>query len=148
MFILLNSPISANNYSDEFSRYTDSKLQETEFLGNYEEFRANDNVAVIFPIFTQSAYEWGGIYDYYSGRCDDCISVEIQNFYDKLYSNSGNGFRILELLDYDVLDDIDVDKNPSILNQYDTVILLHNEYVTKNEFLAITNHPNVVYLYL
>jgi len=27
------------------------------------------------------------------------------------------------------------------------VILLHNEYVTKKEFEAITKHPNVVYLY-
>ena len=25
--------------------------------------------------------------------------------------------------------------------------LLHNEYVTQEEFLAITSHPNVIYLY-
>ena len=43
--------------------------------------------------------------------------------------------------------DIDVDKNPEILKNYDKVILLHNEYVTKTEFDAITNHPKVLYLY-
>ncbi len=40
-----------------------------------------------------------------------------------------------------------MDQNPDILKKYDTVILLHNEYVTKKEFDAITNHPNVIYLY-
>jgi hypothetical protein len=40
-----------------------------------------------------------------------------------------------------------VDKNPQILSQYDKVIVLHNEYVTQNEFVAITTHPHVIYLY-
>ena len=44
-------------------------------------------------------------------------------------------------------DDIDVDKDPHILQQFDTIILLHNEFVTENEFNAITSHPNVIYLY-
>ena len=43
--------------------------------------------------------------------------------------------------------DIEIDKNPSILQQFDKVILLHNEYVTHAMFDAITNHPNVIYLY-
>jgi len=42
---------------------------------------------------------------------------------------------------------MEVDQKPDILKQYDKVILLHNEYVTKKEFDAITNHPNVIYLY-
>ena len=37
--------------------------------------------------------------------------------------------------------------NPSILQQFDKVIMLHNEYVTRAMFDAITNHPNVLYLY-
>ena len=40
-----------------------------------------------------------------------------------------------------------MDQNPDILKNYDKVILLHNEYVTKKEFDAITSHPNVLYLY-
>ncbi len=59
----------------------------------------------------------------------------------------GNGAQILKLLNYNFLSDIDVDKNPDILKDFDKVILLHNEYVTKTEFDAITSHPNVIYLY-
>ena len=147
IFLLVNPQVGASNYSDDFSRYTDPKLKELDFLGDYEELKANPKTAVIFPIFTQSAYEWGGIHDYYSGKCADCYSVEIQTHYEKLYSNSGNGFRILELLDYQILDDVDVDKNPSVLDDFDTIILLHNEFVTKKEFDAITSHPHVIYLY-
>ena len=43
--------------------------------------------------------------------------------------------------------DEDVDKNPDILKQYKRIIVLHNEYVTKKEFDAITSHPDVVFLY-
>ena len=46
-----------------------------------------------------------------------------------------------------MITDIDIDKNPDILKKYDKVIMLHNEYVTKKEFDAITSHPNVLYLY-
>ena len=56
-------------------------------------------------------------------------------------------FRILEFLGYNIIDDIDIDRDPSILNDFDTIILLHNEYVTQNEFDAITSHSNVIYLY-
>ena len=37
--------------------------------------------------------------------------------------------------------------DPSVLQQFDKVIMLHNEYVTRTMFDAITNHPNVLYLY-
>ena len=53
----------------------------------------------------------------------------------------------LTLLGYATITDIDIDKNPSILQQFDKVIMLHNEYVTRAMFDAITNHPNVIYLY-
>ena len=38
-------------------------------------------------------------------------------------------------------------KNSDILLSYNSVIILHNEYVTKKMFDAITSHPNVVFLY-
>ena len=53
----------------------------------------------------------------------------------------------MQSLGYYTLTDIDVDKNPKILTQYDRVIVLHNEYVTQNEFDAITTHAHVIYLY-
>ena len=53
----------------------------------------------------------------------------------------------MNLLGYKFNSDIDLDKNPDGLKKYDKVILMHNEYVTKAEFDAITNHPKVLYLH-
>lgn len=132
---------------DSFSAYTETKLPELDYYQDYETLHSDTKTAVIYPIFTQGAYDWQGIHDYYTGRCDSCISAKIPSSYEKIFASSGNGFRILEFLGYQVIDDVDVDKNPGILSNYDKIILLHNEYVTKAEFDAITNHPNVVYLY-
>ena len=97
---------------DSFSAYHGAKLPELEYYENYEELRSTSNTVVIYPIFTQSAYELGGIHSFYTRSCETCITVEIQDFYEKLYASSGNGFRILEFLGYTTIDDIDVDKNP------------------------------------
>ena len=112
---------------------------------NYE---SDGNAVVIFPIFTAAAYTEPGFYTYYRGECDEqCITVRVQDGYPSDFTSSGNGFQVLTLLGYEIISDIDVDKNPDILKNYDKVILLHNEYVSKKEFTAITNHPNVLYLY-
>jgi hypothetical protein len=47
----------------------------------------------------------------------------------------------------DVLTDGKVSTNPAILDGYDKVIVLHNEYVTQTEYNAIIHHKRVVYLY-
>ena len=108
----------------------------------------NFNAAVILPVFTSSAYVERGFYDYYRNECETCTSTKIvKNNYLESSSASHLGARVLEKLGYNTITDIDVDKNPEILKNYDTVILLHNEYVTKKEFNAIINHPNVIYLY-
>ena len=124
-----------------------SKMTETHFYENYEQLKASPSTIVVYPIFTQSAYEWDGIHDFYTGTCKTCTSTEIQHFYTDFYSSSGNAYKTLEFLGYEIIDDIEVDTNPSILENYDKVILLHNEFVTLTEFTAITNHPKVVYLY-
>ena len=64
-----------------------------------------------------------------------------------MFASSGNAAQALSLMGYPVLDDIAIDKNPSILERYDKIIMLHNEYVTQKMFDAITNHPKVIYLY-
>ena len=51
------------------------------------------------------------------------------------------------MLGYTAVTDVELDKNPGILQQFDKVIILHNEYVTRAMFDAITSHPNVIYLY-
>lgn len=108
----------------------------------------SQNVVFIYPVFTQAAYGSNGFYDYYNKRCDSkCLTVNIPSSFNGTYSSSIVAAIALNLLNYSFVTDVDVDKNPEILQKYNTIIILHNEYVTKNEFNAITQHPHVVYLY-
>ena len=102
--------------------------------------------AVVYPFFTYAAYAESGFYDYYRGECDTCTTTKFASP-TPLYTSSGIGHQSLTLLGYTSITDVDIDKNPSILQQFDKVIMLHNEYVTREMFDAITNHPNVIYLY-
>ena len=101
---------------------------------------------VVYPYFTHTAYADKGFYAYYSGECDDCTTTK---FIDPApaYTSSGIGIQALSLMGYTTIIDMDIDKNPSVLQQFDKVIMLHNEYVTRTMFDAITSHPNVLYLY-
>ena len=113
---------------------------------DYSEMINDGNTVFITPIFTSSAYESPGFYDYYNNRCDEsCLSVKLQ--YSCRSESSCNAVQILDLLGYDMILDYHIDIKPEILKQYDTVIVLHNEYVTQTEFDAIMEHPNVIYLY-
>ena len=104
------------------------------------------NAVVVYPYFTYAAYQPQGFYDYYRGDCDDCTTTKFAQPVSQ-YTSSGKGHQALTLLGYNSITDVDIDKNPSILQQFDKVIMLHNEYVTRAMFDAITSHPNVVYLY-
>ena len=104
------------------------------------------SAAVVYPYFTYAAYEPQGFYDYYRGNCDDCTTTKFAEPKSK-YTSSGKAHQALTLLGYDSVTDIQIDKNPGILQQFDKVIMLHNEYVTRAMFDAITSHPNVIYLY-
>jgi len=101
---------------------------------------------VVYPYFTSVAYNEPGFYQYFSGECDDCTTTKFSQP-TTLYTSSGIGHQALTLLGYTSITDVEIDKNPSILQQFDKVIMLHNEYVTRTMFDAITNHPNVLYLY-
>jgi len=114
-------------------------------IGNLDK---KQNTVFVYPMFTQSAYEEPGFYTYYNGECDEkCLTTSIYTDYEATFTSSGNTATILTLLGYDFITDMDIDKNPLILQKYDKIILLHNEYVTKKMFDAITNHPKVIYLY-
>ena len=118
-------------------------------MKNYNEIAIWDDpqkAAVVFPIFTASAYSSPGFYNYYSGECDWCTTTTISGGVLD-YNSSVYGYQLLTLLGYPSITDIDIDKNPSILKKYDKIIMLHNEYVTRTMFDAITSHPNVIYLY-
>ena len=101
----------------------------------------------IIPLFTASAYSKNGFYDFYNGNCDTCLTTKITTIDELVEQSSANAVKILELLGYDSITDIELDKNPNILSKYDKVIVLHNEYITKKMFDVITSHPNVIYLY-
>lgn len=123
--------------------------ERNEIYGNLK-YDPQEKTVVIYPLLTESAYyDEHGYYSYYKGECDEtCLTVKIKNTDSKSpFNSSGIGFQVLKLLGYETITDIDVDQNPQILKKYDKVILLHNEYVTKKEFDAITNHPKVIYLY-
>jgi len=101
---------------------------------------------VVYPYFTSVAYTEPGFYTYFRGECDDCTTTKFAQP-TVLYTSSGIGHQALTLLGYPTITDVHIDKNPSILQQFDKVIMLHNEYVTRTIFDAVTNHPNVIYLY-
>jgi hypothetical protein len=111
-------------------------------------FDQEDKPLVIIPTFTSSAYAPFGFYDYYNEKCGkQCLTTKILSE-DKLdYKSSANGVKILNLLGYDSISDLELHKNPSILNKYDKIILLHNEYVSKKMFDAVTAHNNIIFLY-
>jgi len=106
---------------------------------------------VVFPTFTAIAYGDGNFYDYFNGECGiECLTAD---FHEDLelplhYINSQNAFvTLVHNLEFPYITDMQLDNDPNILSKYDKIILLHNEYVTRNEFNAIINHPNVIYLY-
>ena len=118
-------------------------------MGKYNEVALwNDpqSAVVVYPYFTYAAYQSSGFYDYYRGNCDDCTTTKFAEPKSQ-YTSSGKAHQALTLLGYDFVTDIEIDKNPGILQQFDKVIMLHNEYVTRAMFDAITSHPNVIYLY-
>ena len=102
---------------------------------------------VIVPIFTASAYAENGFYEFFKGWCDTCTTTKIVSIEKLDYNSSGNAVQVLKLLGYDSITDIELDQNPNLITKYNKIIILHNEYVTKNMFDAITSHPNVIYLY-
>ena len=109
--------------------------------------KPNDGSVVIYPVFTSAAYKEPGFYTYFRGECDEsCITdLSFENPEFK-YTSSGLTAQILYHVGYDFLTDIEVDQNPELLQNYDTVILLHNEYLTKKAFDAISSHPNLIFL--
>ena len=128
-----------------------SILPKSEYFGLYQQLRYNSssNMVFVYPLFTQSAYDHNGFYDYYGGNCDErCLSIPIQHTIGGGGTTSSMiGTSVLTFLGYPYITDIDIDKNPDILKKYDRVIMLHSEYVTQKEFDAITHHSNVFYLY-
>ena len=106
----------------------------------------SQSAVVVFPLFTATAYADDGFYDYFGGKCDGCTTTTIK-VPEFRYTSSGNAIQAFDLLGYDIINDATLDQNPDILKRYDKVVMLHNEYVTRAMFDAVTSHPKVIYLY-
>ena len=153
------------SYEDDFEIIDGQKIWRNSLyqldesnLEIYDELKNDKKSAVILPIFTAAAYSEPGFYTFYRGECDqefhgmlfrddDCLTITLKDNYSAGFTASGAATQILNLLEYELLNDIQVHQNPEILLQYEKIILLHNEYVTSTQFDAITSHPNVIYLY-
>ncbi len=111
-------------------------------------YHGNNDTVVVYPIFTQGAYTKHGFYAFYNKTCNEsCLTIQIPTKINPNFNTGKYAYLYLKQLGYPVITDVDVDKNPSILDKYQKIILLHNEYVTQNEFDAITSHNHVIYLY-
>ena len=119
------------------------------YESDLKKFGGKQDTIVVKPLLTALAYSDGGFYDYYKGNCDQkCLTIAVNNKTEyKPHSSSLNSVITLEALKYNFITDYDIYKDPTILEKYDRVILLHSEYVTGEMFMAITSHPNVIYLY-
>jgi hypothetical protein len=118
------------------------------FLDIFENISSADNTVVIYPTFTSAAYSEPGFYTFFAGACDESCITDLSFANPELkYTSSGMGTQLLHTLGYNFVSDVDVDLNPELLKNYDTLILLHNEYVTKKMFDAISTHPNIIFLY-
>ena len=146
--VFLEYSYSEDQNTDQSFRYTwfEEKSESLEIINDLK--NSDEKTVVILPIFTHSAYAESGFYRFFEEKCSqECLTVEIDRIQPPQYNSGKNAIQILHILNYNFISDIDIDNNPKILSNYDKVIILHNEYVTKKEFDAITNHPNVLYLY-
>ena len=127
----------------------------------------DDETIVIFPTISLHAYSQQCIWDYYVPATEDCKIIQLDSEIDLssmndniwlnpafienvsghfLYNTNLASFQTLQLLNYEMLSDLEIEKNPNILENYDKIIVLHNKYVSKKIFDTITNHPKVIYL--
>ena len=114
----------------------------------YDSIISDGKTLVVIPMFTFAAYSPGGFYDFFNKKCDEqCLTVTYRDDLVANYDSSLNAATILKLLNYELISDIEIDKNPNILKNYEKIILLHNEYVTQKIFDSILEHKKVIYLY-
>ena len=138
--------------NDSFSIHQFDYQINDEFNDVYKTISVTDEAnktIVIVPTFTASAYSPNGFYDFYRGDCDEtCLTTPITNsIQDFGFTSSVSAVKILDMLGYDSITDRQLHVNPAILDKYDSVIVLHNEYVSRTMFNAITAHDNVIFLY-
>ena len=146
--LLFNITITYDKNNNPTYVNVEKRPELSEFYKQVGFANASEDVVFVYPVFTQGAYGDHGFYDYYNKKCGpECLSLPIPSKFVPTYASSMTASLVLSLLNYSHITDVQIDKNPDILKKYHKVIVLHNEYVTKREFDAITSHPNVIYLF-
>ena len=146
--LLFDITITYDNNNDPQFVDIQKKPELSDFYKQVGFPNASKDIVYVYPIFTQGAYGYNGFYNYYDKKCGlGCLTVTIPSTFIPEYGASMTASIVLSDLNYSHITDVDIDKNPDILKKFKKVIILHNEYVTKKEFDAITNHPNVLYLF-
>ena len=80
----------------------------------FYDLTALKKAVVIKPVFTSSAYQDNGFYSYYRGECNEsCLTVKI--IQADRFESSNNALEIFKVNGVDIISDIDVHNNPSIL---------------------------------
>jgi len=106
------------------------------------------SIIVIDPLITANAYSENGFYDYFKGTCDtSCLTVKLNQTVSYSYTSSKNALEIFKRLNLPIMDDIKLSKNPDLLDDYETVIVLHSEYLTQELFDKLQEHRHVLYMY-
>lgn len=111
---------------------------------------ASRNVLYIEPVFTNSAYQPHGFYDYYNNKCDtSCLTVPLKR--DALtpvmrYAENTQSMQLFNMFFISHVTDMDVSLNPHIIDGY-SVIVLHNEYMTQAEYDILAHHNDTYFLY-
>lgn len=115
-------------------------------------YYAGQDVIILKPTITEAAYGPNGFYWYFEGKCDEkCLTIPLQNGeIGRWGAYNINTVYFLEHYGWPTLSDYELHHSlitdPDYLLQYDTIILLHNEYVTEEIYQAVLEHPNVIYL--
>lgn len=107
------------------------KPELTEIYNQIGVYHEENKSVIIIPIFTASAYSENGFYDFYEKKCENCTTTKILTEKELVSTSSANAVKILKLLGYDSITDVELDKNPNLISEYNKIIILHNEYVTK-----------------
>ena len=146
--LLFNITITYDKNNNPTYVNVEKRPELSEFYKQVGFANASEDVVFVYPVFTQGAYGDHGFYDYYNKKCGpECLTIPIPSKFVPMYGASMTATIVLSLLNYSHITDVQVDKNPDILKKYHKIIVMHNEYVTKREFDAITSHPNVIYLF-
>jgi len=109
---------------------------------------SDESIIIITPLLTANAYKVGGFYTYFNGSCGlDCLDIDIDEDIRYRYTSSVMAVNLFKHLGANIVTDYNLNLRPEAIHEYDKVVVLHNEYVTKEIFQTLQNHPQVFYLY-